>query len=125
MLRSSPTTKPRARARPIRSASRPDDVLIVISKTGSSAALCEAAESARRNGASVIAITDGNSPLAGVASLCFACDAREDTNVYTPMSSRLVHLVILDALQVALALQLGETAAANLRRTKAALQQTL
>ena len=38
------------------------------------------------------------------------------------MSSRLVHLSILDALQVALALAIGEAAATNLRRSKDALQ---
>ena len=61
------------------------------------------------------------SPLADAASETFACDAHEDTNIYTPRSSRLVHLALLDALHVATALGLGEAAAQNLRRSKDAL----
>jgi DNA-binding MurR/RpiR family transcriptional regulator len=37
------------------------------------------------------------------------------------MSSRLAHLAVLDALQVALAISLGDAAVENLRRCKDAL----
>jgi RpiR family carbohydrate utilization transcriptional regulator len=99
----------------------PGDVLFVISKTGQSPELCQAAKQAMNNGAMVVAVTERNSELAGAARYVFACNANEDTNIYTPMSSRLVHLALLDALQVALALAIGETAATNLRRSKDAL----
>ena len=97
------------------------DVLFVVSKNGDSSDLCDAAREARNNGALVVAITDPESPLADAASETFACDAHEDTNIYTPRSSRLVHLALLDALHVATALGLGEAAAQNLRRSKDAL----
>lgn len=100
----------------------PNDVLIVISKTGTSAHLCQAALLATNNGATVVAVTERGSDLAKSSEYVFACNRYEDTNIYTPMSSRLVHLSILDALQVALALAIGETAATNLRRSKDALQ---
>jgi RpiR family carbohydrate utilization transcriptional regulator len=100
------------------------DVLIIISKTGSSSDLCEAALAARNNGATVVAVTERNSSLAESAQYVFPCTVGEDTNIYTPMSSRLVHLSILDALQVALALAMGERAARNLRRSKDALAET-
>jgi RpiR family carbohydrate utilization transcriptional regulator len=100
----------------------PDDVLLIISKTGSSVDLCEAALAARNNGTTVVAVTERSSDLARSTEYVFACDVYEDTNIYTPMSSRLVHLSILDALQVALALAIGESAAVNLRRSKDALQ---
>lgn len=99
----------------------PGDVLIFISKTGNSADLCQAALAARNNGAVVVAVTERNSGLAGSAQYVFACNLGEDTNIYTPMSSRLVHLALLDSLQVALALAMGATAATNLRRSKDAL----
>ena len=70
----------------------------------------------------IVAVTERDSELAESARYVFACNAYEDTNIYTPMSSRLVHLSILDALQVALALSIGEAAATNLRRSKDALQ---
>ena len=97
------------------------DVLVLISKTGASRAVCDAARVARENTALVVAITDPASALAQEASLTFACDAPEDTNIYTPRSSRLVHLAVLDALHVATALALGERAVENLRRSKDAL----
>jgi len=103
------------------SIAEPDDVLLVISKTGSSTDLCQSALAARNNGATVVAITERGSGLASSAEFVFACNGYEDTNIYTPMSSRLVHLSILDALQVALALAIGESAAINLRRSKDAL----
>lgn len=99
----------------------PGDVLVIISKTGRSPELCRAAQVAMDNGATVVAVTERNSELATTAQHVFACSAYEDTNIYTPMSSRLVHLAILDALQVALALAIGEPAATNLRRSKDAL----
>lgn len=99
------------------------DVLFLVSKNGNSTDLCDAAREARNNGALVVAITDPESPLAGAATTTFACDAKEDTNIYTPRSSRLVHLALLDALHVATALALGEAAAQNLRRSKDALAQ--
>ncbi len=97
------------------------DVLILISKNGDTPVMCEAARHARDNGAFVIAVTNPGSELAASASSVFACDAQEDTNIYTPRSSRLVHLSVLDALHVATALALGDFAADNLRRSKDAL----
>ena len=97
------------------------DVLVIISKTGNSSDLCQSALVATDNGATVVAVTQRNSQLAKSARHVFACDAYEDTSIYTPMSSRMVHLSILDALQVALALAIGEPAATNLRRSKDAL----
>lgn len=97
------------------------DILFLVSKTGTTDVVCDAARVARDNNALVVAVTDPGSTLAGLAAYTFACDAEEDTNIYTPRSSRLVHLALLDALHVATALALGEVAAKNLRRSKDAL----
>jgi len=97
------------------------DVLFVISKNGNAKPVCAAAKQAHDNGAFVVAITAPGSLLAQAASATFACDALEDTNIYTPRSSRLVHLALLDALHVSTALALGDTAAGNLERSKDAL----
>jgi RpiR family carbohydrate utilization transcriptional regulator len=97
------------------------DVVFFVSKNGNTQEICEAATTARDNSALVVAITDPDSTLARLADYTFACDAREDTNIYTPRSSRLVHLAVIDALHVATALALGETAVVNLRRSKDAL----
>ena len=97
------------------------DVLFLISKTGHSDVICNAARVARQNSALVVAITDPESRLASEAAYTFACDPEEDTNIYTPRSSRLVHLALIDALHVSTALALGDVAAENLRRSTAAL----
>jgi RpiR family carbohydrate utilization transcriptional regulator len=100
---------------------RSGDMLFFISKNGNTFEVCEAAKKARDNSAIVVAITDPGSLLARVANYTFGCDAEEDTNVYTPRSSRLVHLAVLDALHVATALALGDVAVDNLQRSKDAL----
>jgi RpiR family carbohydrate utilization transcriptional regulator len=97
------------------------DAYIVTSHTGRWPEVARGAQAARRHGAEVIALTDPGSLLAHAASTVFECHAREDTSVYTPMSSRLAQLAILDALHVALALKLGSTADVMLRRSKQAL----
>ena len=98
------------------------DVLVIISHGGRWPELARAAELARRRGATVIALTDRGSKLASLATVLFPCEGVEDASVYTPMSSRLAHLALLDSLQVALALGLGDRAVDKLQRSKRALQ---
>ncbi|MEM7218714.1 MAG: SIS domain-containing protein [Pseudomonadota bacterium] len=97
------------------------DVYLAISYTGEWRDLVMAMELARDNGACVISVTDPEAGLARAARLTFASLPVENTSVYTPMSSRLVQLALLDALQVATALALGSSAETNLRRAKDAL----
>jgi len=99
------------------------DVLLLISHSGRWNDVAGALVEARSRGAYVIAFTQRGSPVAEAASLIFEVEVGEDANVYTPMSSRLAHLALLDALQVALALALGETAEVHLRRSKRALSE--
>ena len=77
---------------------------------------------AKRHGATVIALTDPRAPLAEQSSLVIECHPPEDTNLFTPMCSRLAQLALLDVLQVALALARGEAAQAALRRSKDVLR---
>ena len=92
------------------------DVIFAISHTGKWSDLRHS------DAATVIAITTPDSELARSASLVFPCTPHEDTSVYTPMSSRLVHLALLDAIHVAFALALGDDAVDKLRRSKEALR---
>jgi RpiR family carbohydrate utilization transcriptional regulator len=102
--------------------SGPGDVMVIVSHLGGWPELERAAAAARDNGATVIALTNPASRLARIASVVFGWDPHEDTSVYTPMSSRLAQLALLDALYVAFALSLGDVAAEKLRRSKDALQ---
>jgi RpiR family carbohydrate utilization transcriptional regulator len=100
----------------------PGDVLVIVSHLGGWQELDRAAAAARDNGATVIALTNPASRLARIATVVFGWNPHEDTSVYTPMSSRLAQLALLDALYVAFALSLGDVAAEKLRRSKDALQ---
>ena len=102
-----------------------NDILVLISHSGRWPDLLRTARLARSGGATVIALTDPLSELAAASDILFPCSAMEDSSVYTPMSSRLAHLALLDALQVALALKLGDSAVANLRRSKDALAESI
>jgi RpiR family carbohydrate utilization transcriptional regulator len=103
---------------------QPDDVIVLLSHTGRWPEFARAARLARERGATVIALTNPDSEMAAEAGLLFPCRLIEDTSVYTPMSSRLAQLALLDAIQVALALAQGDVASDNLRRSKNALGAT-
>ncbi|MGX9965273.1 SIS domain-containing protein [Roseomonas sp. F4] len=100
-----------------------DAVALCISHTGRSKDIVEAATLAAASGATVVAITLPGSPLAACATLLIPCEVEEDTELHTPMVSRLVHLVLGDALSVAAALLSPPAAEQRLSRMKAALRQ--
>ena len=96
--------------------------VIAVSKTGHSDAIIEGCRKARDAGACVIAITSPFSPLDRVADWSILVDIDEDTGVYTPMSSRLAQLAVLDVIQVAFAIELGCRATHKLELAKNALR---
>jgi RpiR family transcriptional regulator, carbohydrate utilization regulator len=88
----------------------PGDCAVVISNSGRSRDLIDAADIARRKGATVIVITASGSPLAQLAQSSgqvLAADHPEDFDRYSPMVSRLLHLTIIDILTTGVALRLG------------------
>ena len=102
---------------------RTGDVFVAVSHTGSWPELVEPMEMASARGATVITLTDPDSPLAASARVNLGAHPTEDTSLFTPMTSRLAQLVLLDALQVGLALALGPSAEENLRHSKLALKR--
>jgi len=90
---------------------QPGDYAVIISNSGRSRDLLDAAEIARRKGATTIVITASASPLAhassGTQHVLLAADHPEDYDRYSPMVSRLLHLVIIDILTTGVALRLG------------------
>jgi len=104
---------------------QPGDCAVVISNSGRSRDLLDAAEVARRKGATTILITASASPLAraapGPQQILLAADHPEDYDRYSPMVSRLLHLVIIDILTTGVALRLG----AGLRPLLAEIKRNL
>ena len=96
-------------------------VLLALSNTGRSGTINELAAAARAQGTAVVAITAPRSPLAAMASVVIASEPVEDTEMYTPMASRLVHLTLIDVLSTGVALRLGDPAVRQLAKVKAAI----
>ena len=87
----------------------PDDVLVAISNTGETEAILQCVEAARLRGAKVIGITgQKSSTLARYCDALLVVETHENTNVYTPTTSRLGALVIVDILSTGLALRLDQ-----------------
>jgi RpiR family carbohydrate utilization transcriptional regulator len=100
-----------------------DAVALCISQSGRSREIVEVAALAVRAGATVVAITRPASPLAATTTLLIPCEVEESTELHAPMASRLAHLVLGDALAVAVALLSPPAAEERLARMQAALRQ--
>jgi len=85
----------------------PGDCLVVISNSGRTRDLMDACDIARKNGATTIVITTSGSPLAMAGHIHLAADHPEGYDRYSPMVSRLLHLMIVDILATCVALRIG------------------
>jgi glucokinase len=83
----------------------PGDVALVVSSTGRKQELLAVADAAHARGASVIAITASQSPLARKADVALIVDHVEDADMHLPMVSRVLHLLMVDILAVGVAMQ--------------------
>ncbi len=86
---------------------RAGDCLVVISNSGRTRDLMDATDIARKNGATVLVITASGSPLASAGDIHLAADHPEGYDRYSPMVSRLLHLMIIDILATTVALRLN------------------
>ena len=85
----------------------PGDCVVVISNSGRTRDLMDACDIARKNGATTIVITATASPLALAGHIHLAADHPEGYDRYSPMVSRLLHLMIIDILATCVALRIG------------------
>ena len=98
------------------------DALVAISNTGETEAVLQCVEAARQRRAKIIGITGRRA-----SSLTRYCDAvlivetHENTNIYTPTTSRLGALVIIDILSTGLALRLDQGHAQRFNEMKRSL----
>ena len=97
------------------------DVVVAISQTGRTKALLQSIQLVREAGANVIALCPSGSPLAELATIPLYIDVPEDTEIYTPMTSRIAHLVVIDVLAVGVAKMRGPKLAEHLKAVKRSL----
>jgi len=100
------------------------DVAVFISYTGRTEAMIVNAEFAQQGGASVIGITSQNSPLSEKCDIVLNAITAEDTDLFTPMTSRIIHLAVIDMLATSVALKLGDKVEDNIKAIKKNLAST-
>ena len=98
------------------------DCVVVISNSGRTRDLMDACDIARKRGATTIVITSSGSPLATAGQIHLTADHPESYDRYSPMVSRLLHLLIIDILATTVALRIGESLQPALREMKSNLR---
>lgn len=84
-----------------------NDVVVAVSQTGRTKDLLHSVRLAKGQGARVIALCPSDTPLAELATVTIHIDLDEDKDLSALMSSRVIHLVVIDVLAVGLAMNLG------------------
>ncbi len=101
----------------------PDDAVMAFSHSGTTMAVLDALELARRNGARCIAVTNyATAPIAEIADVVLCSTAQGSPLLGENAAARIAQLSIMDALFVAVAQRDLNTAEANLARTMRAVE---
>ncbi len=98
------------------------DVVVAISQTGRTKDLLHSVKLAKENGATVISLCPSDTPLAELATIPIHIDLEEDKDLSALMSSRVVHLVVIDVLAVGLAMKLGPGVIDHLKTIRRSLR---
>ncbi|MGQ9372178.1 MurR/RpiR family transcriptional regulator [Azospirillum sp. ST 5-10] len=94
----------------------PGDAVVVVSSSGRTRDILDTVQNALSVGARVVAITRADSPLARLATVSLLADVVEEFDVYSPLTSRISHLVLGDILAIAVALRKGDALRDRLTR---------
>ena len=80
-----------------------EDVVVAISQSGQTRALLQSVNLAMEAGATVIGLAPQNTPLSEICSIPIHVTMEEDMQAFTPISSRIAHLVVIDVLATGVA----------------------
>lgn len=101
---------------------KPNDVAICISQSGRSKDQLITANLVRESGAVLITLCPSQTPLADLATINLAIDVQEDTDIYTPLTSRIAHLVVIDVVAMGVAMARGPALVNHLKSVKRSLR---
>ncbi len=101
----------------------PRDSVMCISRSGRTTELVRTAQILVERQVPFVSIAPDGSPLAELATVNIHVDFDEDPDVYTPMSSRLGQLTIIDILAVSVAVHRGALASPDMRKARAMLKE--
>ena len=101
----------------------PGDLVMAFSHSGRSSGLVEAVQFAKRNGASIVALSNYDTgPIADVADVVLCSTAQGSPLAGENAAARIAQLTIMDAIFLAVAQRSYAAAERNLARTMAAVQ---
>ncbi|WP_299598300.1 transcriptional regulator HexR [uncultured Microbulbifer sp.] len=100
---------------------KPGDVVVAISQSGRTSSLLRSMEMAKAQGATVIGLGPSGSPMTRQSSIPLEVDVEEDIELYTPLSSRIAHLVVIDVLAIGVAQRKGPQLQEHLLKLKKGL----
>ncbi len=99
-----------------------NDVALFVSSTGRPASLLDSAELADYYGATTVAITDSNSPLARNIDVCLNVELSQSGVAHNqPNPMRFSQLLVIDCLVHRIAMLLGDKAESTLKRVRASV----
>lgn len=98
------------------------DVVVAISQSGRTKDLLHSVQLAQQHGAKVVSLAPANTALSAVADLPININIEEDTEQFTPMTSRIAHLMVIDMLAVAVTQRRGPEFAAHLNAIKRSIK---
>ncbi len=96
----------------------PGDSVLAISNSGRTKPVIDAVEIARSFGATTVALTRPETPLARAADIVIAVTVPEVDDVLRPSPSRYAHMAIVDTLATGVAAALGSRGRESLRRVR-------
>ncbi|HET7412075.1 MAG TPA: MurR/RpiR family transcriptional regulator [Pararhizobium sp.] len=103
---------------------RAGDVAVAISNTGATLSIVELARLAREHGARVITITGANeTALVDYSDILINVETLDNTDLFTPTTSRIAALVVVDIISTLVARRLGRAHDQRLVRMKRYLSQ--
>jgi len=76
----------------------------------------------KKHGAIVIGLAPSKTPVTAAASIPITIDVTEDFQLYTPLSSRIAHLVVIDVLAIGVAQRKGPELEDHLLRLQEGLR---
>lgn len=103
---------------------RPGDVVVASSVSGRNVQMARALEAAKTYGATIIALTRPDRPVAALADITIGIDLPEGNNILRPSCSRYAFLFVVDLLSTLIAVGRGDEARETLRRVKHQLTNT-
>jgi RpiR family carbohydrate utilization transcriptional regulator len=94
------------------------DLALVISNTGRTRQIVEVAAVAREKGGKVIGLVGAEGPVSAQCDVTLLVETLDNTNVYTPTTSRIAALVMIDILSTAVALGRDDAHSLRLQEMK-------